>query len=349
MDAVQIADRLIGRGQPCLVIAEAGVNHNGQVELAKRLIDAAAAAGADAVKFQTFDAGKLADRTAPKAAYQLRTTDRGESQLDMLRRLELPHAAYGPLQARAARRRLFFFSSPFDEASADFLERLDVPAFKIASGEITDVPLLRHIARKGRPVILSTGMSTLREVREAVEVIRRAGNEQVILLHCVSNYPADPADANLRAMRTMAKACGAPVGYSDHTPGIEVALAAVALGACVIEKHLTLDRSLPGPDHQASLEPGQLRALVRGIRTVEAALGHGRKEPARSEAATAAVVRKSVVAARRIPTGTALTARLLAAKRPGTGWPPSRRDELIGRRTKTDIPRGAMLTRDMLV
>ncbi len=345
---VMIAGRLVGPGQRCFIIAEAGVNHNGRVELAKRLIDAAAAAGADAVKFQTFKAERLVSPVAPKAEYQRKATEAIESQLAMIRRLELPPATFPELQAQAQAQRLLFLSTPFDEDSADLLEGVGVPAFKIGSGELTNLPLLSHVARKAKPIILSTGMSDLGEVNAAVQAIHESGNDQLVLLHCVSSYPANAAEANLRAMQTMADAFHVPVGYSDHTAGIEVALAAVALGACVIEKHLTLDRSLPGPDHQVSAEPQEFSALVRGIRAVEAALGDGQKRPTAGEADTAAVARKSLVAALAIPAGTRLTERLIAIKRPGTGLPPALRPQLIGRTAKTDIAAGTVLTWGMV-
>ena len=324
------------------IIAEAGVNHNGRLDLAEKLIDAAWEAGADAVKFQTFKAEKLATLNAPKASYQAETTGDGETQYAMLKKLELPREWHQALMAYALNKGILFLSTPFDEESADLLESLDLPLFKIGSGEITNEPFLKYLAAKGRPVLLSTGMSYLNEVIEAVEVIRQAGGTRIALMHCVSNYPADPADANLRALQTMREATGLPVGYSDHTPGIEIALAAVALGACVVEKHFTLDRRLAGPDHQASLEPNELRRLVQGIRTVEQALGHGRKEPALSEADTARVVRKSLVAARDIPAGTCLTESLIAIKRPGTGLKPALRSELVGRTLRFPIQEGQL-------
>ena len=345
---VDIADRKVGPGQPCFIIAEAGVNHNGSLELARQLVEVAARAGADAVKFQTFKAARLVTPDAPKADYQLQTTDAAESQYDMLRQLELSPEAHKELMAYCQRQGILFMSTPFDEESADFLADLGVAVFKIPSGEITNLPFLDHVAHKGKPMIVSTGMAYLGEVEAAVHIIEQAGNRSFVLLHCVSIYPADPADANLRAMQTMATAFGVPVGYSDHTPGIEVALAAVALGACVIEKHFTLDRSLPGPDHRASLEPDELTALVRGIRTVEAALGHGRREPAASEANTAAVARRSLVAAKDISAGTVLTEEMIAIKRPGTGLPPAMRPYLIGRTVQMTVPAGALFTLEML-
>lgn len=344
LDLVLAGGRRIGTGQPCFIIAEAGVNHDGSLDLARRLVDAAADAGADAVKFQTFRADELASPEAAQAEYQARNTGQRESQLDMLRRLELSPEAHHELRRRCLDRGLIFLSTPFEEKSADFLVSLGVPLLKIPSGEITNLPFLAHVARAGLPLIVSTGMATLAEVGEAVHVLRRDAGAGLVLLHCVSNYPARTADVNLKAMETLRSAFGLPVGYSDHTEGLEVALAAVALGACVLEKHFTLDRSLPGPDHRASLEPGELASLVRGVRAVEASLGHGRKEPAAAEAETAAVIRKSVVAARDVPRGARLAAEDLAVRRPGTGLPPSRLAGLLGRRAARDLRRGAPLT-----
>ena len=346
--SLDIAGRRVGPDQPCFVIAEAGVNHNGSLELARQLVDKAQQAGADAVKFQTFKAERLVTRDAPKADYQCQTTGTAESQFEMLSRLELSPDAHQAVMAHCSSSNIVFLSTPFDEQSADFLEALGVAAFKIPSGEITNLPFLAHVARKGKPMIVSTGMACLGEVEMAVNTIWKAGNRSIVLLHCVSNYPAAPADINLRAMQTMATAFGLPVGYSDHTPGIEVPLAAVALGACVIEKHFTLDRNLPGPDHQASLEPDELESLVQGIRTVEVALGHGRKEPAASEANTAAVARKSLVAVSDIPAGTLLTEELVAVKRPGTGLPPAMRPYVMGRTARVLIPAGTVLGLEML-
>jgi len=349
MTTVRFGRHAIGDGAPCFVIAEAGVNHNGDLGLAKKLVDAAAAAGADAVKFQTFTADRLAAPSAPKAAYQRATTGAAESQLDMLRRLELSHAAHRELLAHCERQGILFMSSAFDEESADFLaDDLGVALFKVPSGELTNLPFLAHLARTRRPLVVSTGMATLDEVDAAVRTITTAGTRDLVLLHCVSNYPAAPADVNLRAMATMAAAFGVPVGYSDHTLGLEVALASVALGARALEKHFTLDRTLPGPDHRASLEPDDLAALVRGVRAVEASLGHGRKEPAASEADTAAAARKSVVAARDIPAGTRLTTDAITLRRPGTGLPPSMAPAVVGRTAARDIPAGTLIAREML-
>ena len=346
--AIALGEHRIGGSAACFVIAEAGVNHNGDLDLARRLIDAAAAAGADAVKFQTFSAERIATRDAPKAAYQKRTTSAGESQYAMLRRLELSEKAHRILMDHCRARGIMFLSSPFDERSADLLESLGVAGFKIPSGEITNLPFLAHVAAKQRPLIMSSGMSDLTEVVAAVETCAATGNRDIVLLHCLSDYPADPAETNLRAMATMAEACSLPVGFSDHTDGTAITLAAVALGACAIEKHFTLDRNLPGPDHLASLEPDALTAMMQQIRAVESALGDGRKRPQPSELTTRAVARKSLVAARDLPSGVTLAAADLAALRPGTGLSPALTGQVIGRRTRRRIRTGTPLVWEML-
>lgn len=330
------------------VIAEAGVNHNGDPALAMRLVDVAADAGADCVKFQTFRPDELASETAPKAQYQAAATGAAESQLQMLRRLALPDAAWAAIARHCAARGIEFLSTPFDEQSAALLHRLGVRRFKISSGEVTNLPFLAAVARYRKPVLLSTGMATLDEVRAAVEALDAAGCPGVTLLHCVTDYPADPADANLRAMATMARTFVTAVGWSDHTLGNEVAFAAAALGAAVIEKHFTLDRGLPGPDHAASLGPDELVALVRGIRKIESALGDGTKAPTAREAANRAVVRRSLVAAVDIPAGAVIGDSMIAARRPGDGLPPALKPSLIGKRAVRTIAAGTVLTNDML-
>ena len=338
-----IDGRPVGRGAPCYVIAEAGVNHNGSLDLAVELVDAALRARADAVKFQTFRAELLVTPDAPKAEYQMARTDAAESQFHMLKKLELSEDAHRQLMTYCRRKDITFLSTPFDNTSASFLDGLGVPAFKIGSGEVTNLPLLSHVARFGKPVIMSTGMSRLGEVEDALRVLHSGGCAEVAILHCISNYPAEATDTNLRAMHTLETAFGLPTGYSDHTLGLPVSLAAVALGACIIEKHITLDRSLPGPDQFCSLEPGELVALVQGIRMVEASLGHGRKEPTASEAGVAAVARKSLVAAKDIPAGTVLTEDLVCVRRPGTGLPPGMLPYVLGRKARTRIEAGALI------
>lgn len=319
------------------IIAEAGVNHNGSLELALKLVDAAKASGADAVKFQTFRADLLATRSAHKAAYQERTVSKAESQFEMLQRLQLDAEAHRRILEHCRQLGMEFLSSPFDTDSADLLDSLGVSTFKIPSGEITNIPFLEHLARKGKPLILSTGMSTLGEVEAAVNVIRRTQSVPLTLLQCVTEYPAPYDSVNLRAMLTLQRAFGVPVGYSDHTPGIEIAVAAVAIGAEVIEKHYTLDRSLPGPDHAASLEPDELKAMVTAIRHVEAALGDGIKAPAACELSNMGVARKSVVARHSMPKGHVLSTEDLAVKRPGTGLPPNAIGNLVGRTLGKDV------------
>lgn len=347
MHKVQIGEKLIGPGEPVFVIAEVGVNHNGDVSMARSLIDVAVDAGADAIKFQTFQAERLVTADAPKAEYQLRTTLEEESQSDMLRRLELSAAAHRELKSYCNERGAIFLSTPFDEQAADFLDELQVPAFKISSGDLTNWPLLQHTARKGKPIILSTGMSTLDEVADAVAALHGAGCEDLILMHCTSNYPTDPADVNLLAMETMRTRFDMPVGFSDHTEGIDIAIAAAAIGACAIEKHFTLDRQLPGPDHLASLEPAELRQMIKGIRRIQAALGDGIKVPTANELTTAAVARRSLIAAQDIPPGAIIERDMIVLKRPGTGLAPSMMDNVLGRRALRSIPSGSILSVDM--
>ena len=314
------------------IIAEAGVNHNGDPALAERLVDAAAEAGADAVKFQTFTAERLVTRTAARAAYQITNTGSDASQFEMLRSLEVSEGMHRVLKARAESRGIAFLSTPFDVSSIALLARLGLQTLKIGSGEITNLPCLRAIGRLGKLVILSTGMADLEEVRAALNALVSAGTpkDQITVLHCHTDYPTAMEDVNLRAMITMRESLGIAVGYSDHTLGIEVPIAAVALGATVIEKHFTLDRTMRGPDHVASLEPGELSAMVRAIRNIEAALGDGVKRPTPREAVNVAVARKSIVAARDIAAGEHFTEENLTVKRPGGGLSPMVLDRVIG-------------------
>lgn len=332
---VKIGSRRVGEGQPVFIVAEAGMNHNGSVRLAKKLIDLAKDAGADAVKFQMFSADKLVTKTAAKATYQKKVS--GETQYEMLKKLELSKSEFRTLKRHADKRGIIFLVSPFDEDAADFLGGLGIQAFKVASGEITNLPFLEHTARKNKPIILSTGMSTLGEVKEAVGTIRRSANKKIILLHCVSNYPARLEDSNLRAILTMKKSFGLPVGYSDHTLGITASIAAAALGACLIEKHVTLDKNLPGPDHKCSADPSELRELVQRIREVEKVHGGAEKKPAKSEMEIKLIARKSIVAKTDIGKGTKITKAMLACKRPGDGLAPKFLDKVVGRVAIADI------------
>jgi N-acetylneuraminate synthase len=340
---IESADSLAENTGRCFIIAEAGVNHNGDLALARQLVIAAAAAGADAVKFQTFQAGHLVTADAPQADYQARNTGRTESQFDMLKRLELPLEAFAELAGLCAEMGIEFLSTAFDEESADFLAGLGMRCFKIPSGELTNLPFLRHIGAFGRPVIVSTGMGTIEEAETAVATLREAGSGPVTALHCVTRYPTPPEEANLRAMHVLRHALGVPIGYSDHTEGIEAPVIAVAAGACVIEKHFTLDRDLPGPDHKASLEPGELAEMVHAIRRAEVLLGQARKQPGADELAVAQIVRRSVVARRAIPAGSILEPSMLVLRRPGTGIPPARLHELPGKRALADIAEGALI------
>jgi len=317
-----------------LIIAEAGVNHNGDMELARKLIDAAADAGADMVKFQTFKANKLVSIQASKAEYQKHSTDPQESLYNMLRKLELSREMHDDLIAHCKKRDILFFSTGFDIDSVDMLVELGIDQFKIPSGEITNFPYLRHIGRYNKQIILSTGMATLVEIEAALNVLKHAGTprDKITVLHCTTEYPAFMADVNLRAMLTIRDEFGVRVGYSDHTRGIEVAIAAVALGATVIEKHFTINRNLPGPDQKASLEPDELKSLIIAIRNIEQALGDGSKRPSKSEIKNKQTARKSLVAAKPIRAGEVFSENNLTVKRPGTGISPMRWDDVIGQK-----------------
>lgn len=322
-----------------LVIAEAGVNHNGDPAMARRLIEVAARAGADLVKFQTFSAHRLATAAATTAEYQRRNTGNLEPQQAMLSRLELSREMHMELIQLCRACGIGFFSTAFDCESLDFLAGLGFERFKIPSGEITNLPYLRQVGRYRKPVILSTGMATMGEIESALNVLEAVGTgrKQVTVLHCTTEYPAPMADVNLRAMLAIRDMFEVAVGYSDHTQGIEVPIAAVALGASVIEKHFTLDRSLPGPDHKASLEPAELAAMVSAIRNIECALGNGIKDVGAGEARNRPIARKSIVAACSIRAGEAFAEANLTTKRPGTGISPMRWDEVIGRRARRDF------------
>ena len=318
-----------------LIIAEAGVNHNGNMDYAFRLIDVAAECGADLIKFQTFKADLLVTQDALKADYQKQTTDLAESQYEMLKRLELSREAHLQLMDHCKSRDIKFFSTGFDTESINLLAELGQDCFKIPSGEITNLPYLRYVGRHAKSIIISTGMSTLGEIEAALEIFQKSdiSIENITVLHCNTEYPTPMIDVNLRAMNSIRDAFGVAVGYSDHTPGIEVAIAAVALGATVIEKHITLDRNLPGPDHKASLEPPAFKAMVTAIRNIEQALGSRRKWPSASEEKNKFVVRKSIVAAKPINVGEKFTIDNLTTKRPGTGISPMRWDEFMGKKS----------------
>lgn len=325
------------------VIAEAGVNHNGNIDLAKRLIDAASEAGADAVKFQTFKVGNLVCKNAEKAAYQLETTDKSESQYDMLRKLELNREQHVELIEYCKTRHIMFLSTPFDIESLLLLVELGLPIIKIPSGEITNLPYLWAVAKQKKKVILSTGMSDLEEVKDAVKFLKDNGTEDITVLHCNTQYPTPMEDVNLKAMITIKDELEIPVGYSDHTQGIEVPIAAAAMGATVIEKHFTLDKNMDGPDHKASLEPVELKCMVQAIRNIEKALGSGKKKVTVSEVQNRDVVRKSIVAACKIKKGEYFSEHNLTTKRPGTGVNPMRWDEIIGQVATRDYEEDEMI------
>lgn len=327
------------------IIAEAGVNHNGDVNKAFRMVDAASQAGADYVKFQTFKAEKLVNATAVQAQYQKQNTGSEESQFDMLRHLELDDSSFLKLQAYCSNKNIGFLSTPFDIDSVHFLHSLGMDYMKIPSGEISNLPYLRAIAGIGIPVIMSTGMSNLEDIEAALNVLYTGGltTDQITLLHCNTQYPTPMADVNLRAMETLRDNFGTEIGYSDHTLGVEVPIAAVALGATVIEKHFTLDRLMKGPDHNASLEPCELKAMVSSIRNIEKALGSSQKQITDSEKVNISVARKSIVAARNIGKNEIFSVDNLCAKRPGTGISPMRWDEIIGRRAIRDFKKDEII------
>jgi len=342
MKEIKIGEHVIGNGEPVFTIAEAGVNHNGSLKLAKELVDAAKAAGADAVKFQTFKAEDVVTGKAQMAAYQQKNLKIRKSQLEMLRDYELDYSDFRKLKKYCDEKNIIFLSTPHSEEAADFLEPL-VPAYKIGSGDITNIPFLEKVAKKGKPMIVGTGMSTLGEVKEALNAIYRMGNKQVVMLHCTTSYPCLLEEVNLKAMVTMQKELDCLIGYSDHTLGLTVPIMAAALGAVVIEKHFTLDKSLPGPDHKASLEPDELKSMVQAIREVEKALGSSIKRPTKNEKKTRLAVRKSIVAKTDLEIGTKINMENVAIKRPGTGLRPVNLKKILGKKVKRYLKKDAMI------
>lgn len=334
----------ISPSSPTYIIAEAGVNHNGDLSIALELVRKAKATGADCVKFQTFKAAAVVTQNAPKANYQLEVTDRQESQLAMLQKLELQLEDYHQIIALCRELDIQFLSTPYNFDDADFLNNLGVDAFKIASGQLVELPFLEYVARLGKPMIISSGMATLAEVYQGVQTIRSAGNNEIILLQCTTNYPSKIEDTNLRAMNTMGKALDVLIGYSDHVANNYACFAAVALGARVIEKHFTLDRNLPGPDHSCSLDPDGFTELVVGIRQTELALGSAIKKPSAAEVANTVGMRRSIVLKRAMSKGETLSAADLAFKRPATGLAPRRLPDLIGKSLTSDLPADHLLT-----
>lgn len=337
----------VGQGQPVFIIAEAGVNHNGSLKLAKKMVDTAKLIGADAIKFQTFKAENLVTKNAPKANYQKKTTS-GKTQLEMLKSLELSEKDFKKLFNYCRKKGIIFLSTPFDSQSAKFLYKLGVSAFKISSADLTNIPLIKQIAKYKRPVILSTGMSDLKEIKEAINAIHRSGNKKIILLHCTSNYPTNNEDVNLKAMQTLREKFCDLVGYSDHTLGIQAAAIAVAMEACILEKHFTLDKTLPGPDHQASFMPQEFKEMVQIIREVERIKGSAVKKPTKSELAIKRVVRKSIVVNQPIAKGTKIKKETLALKRPETGIKPKYLLSIIGKRAAANIKKDQVLTWNLI-
>ena len=348
MKEIKIGERSIGNGEKVFIIAEAGVNHNGDLALAKRLIDAAKEAGADAIKFQSFITEEIISQGAPKAAHQLRYSDKNETQFDMIKRLELSEDDHRELIAYANSKGIIFLSTPYDFCTVDWLDKYGVPAFKIASIDVDNRHLLKYVASKRKPIILSTGMSYLEEVRVGVDIIREAGNRDVILLHCTSNYPAADQDANLNAIRTLAQEFNTVVGYSDHTEGDEASLCAVCLGARVIEKHFTVDKNLTGPDHSLSMDPKAFKRFTERVKGVESLLGSGKKAPTLSEMANRQDMKRSLFTRFPIKKGELLTIDKIAFKRPGTGIEAARIDDALGKRSTCDIEPETMLSWEMI-
>ncbi len=345
---VKVGNYELGGTHTVFIIAEAGVNHNGDIELAKELIRKAKQSGADCVKFQTFKAEQVVSAGAPKASYQLESTDPGESQIDMLRALELKEEDYPELLRTSEEEDILFLSTPYNFEDADFLDGLGVAAFKIASGQLIEHSFLEHVAKKGKPVILSTGMGTLKEVEEAIQVIYKAGNDKIIVLQCTTNYPSPIEETNLRAMVTMREKCGVLIGYSDHTSGNTASIAAVSLGACLIEKHFTMDKGLPGPDQATSADPGEFSELVRLIRETEKCLGTPHKKPSPQEMKNIQGMRRSLAASRDISAGTIINWDNVTFKRPATGIPGNQSHMALGRKARRDIAADTLITPDMI-
>jgi len=347
MKNVKICNKIVSEKSPCFIIAEAGVNHNGDVEIAKKLVDAAKKAGADAIKFQTFKAEGLVTKFANLVDYQIKNVKERKSQLDMLKNLELKYEDFKVIKKYCDQKDIIFLSTPHSFDAIDFLENL-VPAYKFGSGDITNIPALKYAAKKEKPMIIGTGMSNLKEVRCAVDTIKSEGNKQIIILHCTTNYPCPIEEVNLRAMITMRQKIGCLVGYSDHTLGVLVPVVAVAIGACIIEKHFTLDKDLPGPDHKASIEPSELQEMIKSIRNVEKILGSKIKKPTKDEEKIKNYVRKSLIAKMDIPKGKVITKNMLDIKRPGNGIKPKYFSKLLGKKARYYIEKDEILTWKMI-
>lgn len=350
MKKIKVGDRWIGEGKPCFIIAEAGSNHNGKLEQAKQLIDIAVEASADAVKFQTYSAEKLYSRKTPTMKYlkKNKLIKKDESVWDLIKKIEMPREWHKPLADYCKDKKIIFLSTPFDLEAVDELEQVGMAAYKIASFEITHLPLLEYVAKKGKPTIISTGMADLSDIQDALDTIYAAGNRQVVMLHCGINYPLAFKDVNLRAMITVREAFQVPVGYSDHTLGITVPIAAVTLGASVIEKHFTISRKLKGPDHPFALEPAELKAMVRSVREAEVSMGSSIKKRTKSEEEMYRLGRRSIIAATNIPEGTIIKQEMLEIKRPGYGISPKFVNIVVGRKTKVDIKEDDVVTWEMI-
>lgn len=346
---IRIADKTVGLSSSCFIIAEAGVNHNGSLEMALELVRKAKEIGADCVKFQTFKAESVITKTAPKAEYQLKVTNPEESQYQMLKNLELSYNDYLKIIEECNKNKIIFLSTPYNEEDSDFLNNLNVPAFKIASGQLVELSFLEHVAKYDKPMILSTGMATFSEAYEAVNTIRNAGNDKIVLLQCTTNYPSQNKDANIRAMVAMGNALDVLSGYSDHIEENYACYAAVALGATIIEKHFTLDRGLPGPDHSASLNVAQFETLIKGIRKTEEALGNPVKKPTDIEIRNSVGMRRSIVLKSPLRKGEKFTKENLTFKRPATGLEPKRINEIIGKKALIDIDSDIPLKESMVV
>jgi len=347
---IKIADKIIGDGHSVFFIAEAGVNHNGSIELGKQLIDIAKEADADAVKFQTFKTENIITSAAPKSTYHIETTgdDRKQTWFELLKTQEMSRSMHVELIDYCKNKGIIFLSTPYDEESADLLYNLDVPAFKIASTDTNNIPLLRYIAKKGRPMIISTAMSTMKEVEDAVAAVRGEGLEDLAVLQCTGNYPSKLFDSNLRVMKTYSDKLNCIVGYSDHTPDLLNPVAATALGAKIYEKHFTIDKNLPGPDHRMSLEPNELEKTINAIRNTEISLGNLEKRVLPAEEENRMILRKSLVASKDISKGTLISKNIIAIKRPGTGLPPSFLEHIIGKKAKIDILKDSILTDEII-
>lgn len=345
---INISHKIIGKNQPIFIIAEAGVNHNGQLKMAKKLVDIAVSAGADAVKFQTFKSGGVVTRNADMPEYAIKNIGINIKQIDMIKNYELKYEDFIVIKEYCNNKNIIFLSTPHSFDAIDFLENL-VPAYKFGSGDITNIPALKHAAKKGKPIILGTGMSTLQEVKYAIDMIKSEGNNKIIVLHCTTNYPCSLDDVNLRAMITMQEKLDCFVGYSDHTIGKLVLIMAAANGAVMIEKHFTLNRNLAGPDHKVSLDPNELIEMIKSIRDVERARGDSIKKPTKNEEKLKKIARKSIVATINIQKGAIITKEMLAIKRPGTGLAPKFLEEIIGKRFKKDIKKDEILSWDKII